>query len=330
MRISFVITLLTLLFMIITPAANAQDSVKPRSGEGVDAFLLRNGRQPKKYKTAFFELNKGKLGKNNTLLKGVAYKIPPVEKERKDEIDEPLFGKKLSKVKIKSRELEDACFYIVSGHGGPDPGAIGKSNGHELHEDEYAYDIALRLARNLMERGAKVHIIIQDAKDGIRDGKYLSTSKRETCMGKTIPLDQTQRLKQRSDKINSLYKDDKKDYSYCRAAFLHIDSRSKKKQMDVFFYYQESNKSLSLPLANTIRDTFEAKYKKHQPGRGFSGTVSTRGLYVLRHTDVPSVYFELGNLQNVNDQRRFVLSDNRQALANWITEAFVKDYNKHK
>ena len=124
--------------------------------------------------------------------------------------------------------------------------------------------------------------------------------------------------------------DDKDDYSYCRAAFLHIDSRSKKKQMDVFFYYQEKNKSLSRPLAETIRQTFEAKYRQHQPGRGFSGTVSTRGLYVLNRTEVPSVYFELGNLQNVNDQRRFVLSDNRQALANWITEAFVKDYKAHR
>lgn len=331
MKTSLATLLLTVLLVVLAaPAAYGQAKVKPRSGEGVDAFLLRNGRQPKKYKAAFFELNKGKLGRGNTLLKGVTYTIPPVGCDLPDEVDEPLFGKRLAKVKIKSRELEDACFYIVSGHGGPDPGAIGKAGGHELHEDEYAYDIALRLARNLMERGAKVHIIIQDAKDGIRDGKYLSTSKRETCMGAAIPLDQTERLKQRSDKINALYEGDKGSYSYCRAAFLHIDSRSKKKQMDVFFYYQEKNKSLSRPLAETIRQTFEAKYRQHQPGRGFSGTVSTRGLYVLKRTEVPSVYFELGNLQNVNDQRRFVLSDNRQALANWITEAFVKDYKAHR
>ena len=34
-----------------------------------------------------------------------------------------------------------------------------------------------------MQEGAEVHIIIQDAKDGIRDDSYLSNSKRETCMG---------------------------------------------------------------------------------------------------------------------------------------------------
>ncbi len=330
MKKNIAAVLLLLALAITAPEALAQNTATPLDGEGVNAFLLRHGRQPKQYKTAFFELNKGKLGKNNTLLKGVTYKIPPADAVLEDEIYEPLFGKDLANVKIKSRDLQGACFYIVSGHGGPDPGAIGKAEGHELHEDEYAYDIALRLARNLMEKGAKVHILIQDAKDGIRDGKYLSTSKRETCMGEQIPLGQTARLKQRSDKINALYKDDKQNYSYCRAAFIHIDSRSKKKQMDVFFYYQEINKSLSLPLANTIKATFEKKYNQHQPNRGFSGTVSTRDLYVLKHTQVPSVYFELGNLQNVNDQKRFTISNNRQALANWITEAFVEDYRKHK
>jgi hexosaminidase len=52
----------------------------------------------------------------------------------------------------------------------------------------------LRLARNLMQEGAEVHIIIQDAKDGIRDSRYLSNSKRETCMGDAIPLNQVARL----------------------------------------------------------------------------------------------------------------------------------------
>ena len=131
---------------------------------------------------------------------GVTYTIPPVKRStaadketpaRKQSskaskigttLHEPLFGKQLANVKVTSNRLAGACFYVVSGHGGPDPGAIGRVGKHELHEDEYAYDIALRLARNLMQEGAEVHIIIQDAKDGIRNDAYLSNSKRETCM----------------------------------------------------------------------------------------------------------------------------------------------------
>ena len=244
-------------------------------------------------------------------------------------INEPLFGKQLANVKVTSNRLAGACFYVVSGHGGPDPGAIGKVGKYELHEDEYAYDIALRLARNLMQEGAEVHIIIQDAKDGIRDDSYLSNSKRETCMGDPIPLNQVQRLQQRCDKINALYRKDRKNHSYCRAIFIHIDSRSKGKQTDVFFYYS-NKKAESKRLANNMKDTFESKYDKHQPNRGFSGTVSGRNLYVLSHTTPASVFVELGNIQNTFDQRRLVINSNRQALAKWLMEGFLKDYKEKK
>lgn len=210
---------------------------------------------------------------------------------------------------------------------GPEPGAIGKMGNVELHEDEYAYDVMLRLARNLLMRGAKVHIIIQDAKDGIRNDKFLKNSKRETCMGDPIPFNQFRRLEQRCDKINSLFKKDKEVYK--RAIFMHIDSRSKSHQTDVFFYYQDNN-SESKHLSKTMKSTFEHKYNRHQPGRGFTGTVGQRGLYVLRKTTPPSVFVELGNIQNSFDQKRFILSDNRQALANWLCEGFITDYKRYR
>ena len=148
----------------------------------------------------------------------------------------------------------------------------------------------------------------------------------QTCMGSPIPFNQVRRLKQRSDKINTLFKQDK--YAYKRAIFVHVDSRNKGHQTDVFFYHQNKN-SESKHLAKTMRTTFTHKYKKHQPGRGFTGTVDGRNLYVLRHTTPASVFVELGNIQNSFDQQRIILSDNRQALANWLCEGFVTDYNRY-
>lgn len=81
-------------------------------------------------------------------------------------------------------------------------------------------------------------------------------------------------------------------------------------------------------LAGTMKDTFESKYDKHQPNRGFTGTVSARNLYVLANTAPASVFVELGNIQNSFDQRRFVISSNRQALAKWMMEAFIADYRR--
>ena len=255
--------------------------------------------------------------------------ISPVSAQKKKQATgkEPLFGKALATYPITSRELSGACFYLVCGHGGPDPGAIGTYNGYKLHEDEYAYDIVLRLGRELLMRGAKVHFVIQDKKDGIRNEKVLKNSKRETCMGQAIPLDQMARLRQRSYKIDHLYKKDKSNYK--RAIFVHVDSRSQGKQTDVYFYHAPGSKQ-GKRLADRMRSTLAAKYKKHQPGRGFNGTVSERNLYVLRNTQPAGVYLELGNIRNSRDQQRLVLENNRQALAKWIAEAVVADYKGKK
>ena len=148
-------------------------------------------------------------------------------------------------------------------------------------------------------------------------------------MGDPIPLNQVARLQQRSAKINDLYRKDRKNYNYCRAIFLHLDSRSKGQQTDVFFYHTK-NKPDSKRLANRMKDTFESKYDKHQPNRGFSGTVSHRNLYVLANTSPSAVFVELGNIQNAFDQRRFVISSNRQALAKWLMEGFIADYKRNK
>lgn len=339
--------LLLISFLLSLADVQAQQKATPKAGEGISTFLLRHNRAPKKYYDDFVELNKAKLGKGNVLKLGVTYTIPPVKRSaaadketpaRKQSskaskigttLHEPLFGKQLANVKVTSNQLAGACFYVVSGHGGPDPGAIGKIGKVELHEDEYAYDVALRLARNLMQEGAEVRIIIQDAKDGIRDDRYLSNSKRETCMGEAIPLNQVARLQQRCAKINELYRKDRQKYKYCRAIFLHVDSRSKSAQTDVFFYHAPKS-VLGKKLAVTMKETFESKYDKHQPNRGFEGTVSSRNLYVLLKAAPTSVFVELGNIQNTFDQRRFVISSNRQALAKWMMEGFIADYKRTK
>ena len=59
-------------------------------------------------------------------------------------------------------------FYLVSGHGGPDPGCIGKYRGKELHEDEYAYDIILHFDKALISKigmqALKLYVNIQNLK----------------------------------------------------------------------------------------------------------------------------------------------------------------------
>lgn len=344
-----ILFLLGLMFCTASFTSAQSQKVKAKKGEGVTLLLQRYNLSPKLYEAEFRKLNKGKFTADGGLKLGVRYLLPdkkkqqspkeqassqkdsPNEKERRQEKAtkgyEPLFGKKYAHYEITSQELKNTVFYLVSGHGGPDPGAIGLYNGHRLHEDEYAYDIILRLGKELLSQGAKVHFIIQDPKDGIRDEAVLRNSKEETCMGKAIPLDQVKRLNQRCEAINRLYNQEKATYK--RAVFIHVDSRGKGKQTDVFFYHSKGSK-LGKRLAQNIRHTFNYKYDKHQPNRGFNGTVSARNLHVLRNTTPVAVFLELGNIQNQRDQQRLVLKNNRQALARWIADGIVADYKKEK
>lgn len=295
--------------------------VTPLKGEGLSAFLNRHNLTTPEQVQWFMTQNARLLGTAATLYADRTYEVP----EAPAAFYEPLFGPQFAHFNAESEKFKGACFYLVSGHGGPDPGAIGTYENHQLCEDEYAYDIMLRLARNLMVHGAKVHIVIQDPDDGIRNDKFLNYDNHETCMGDPIPLDQLQRLKQRSEKINELHKTDTEPYR--RAISIHLDSRNQGKQVDVYFYHYPGSKK-GEQLSTCLRNTFEQKYKQHQPFRGFSGTVSNRDLYVLRSTHPAAVFIELGNIQNWRDQQRFIIDNNRQAVANWLADGLFEDFLK--
>lgn len=236
----------------------------------------------------------------------------------------PIFGEKYKKVTFKSNKLKGKVYYIVSGHGGPDPGAINRARGWKICEDEYAYDVALRLARNLIEHGAIAYMIVRDNNDGIRSGGTLKYDKDEVCWkNRAIPLSQKARLTQRSTAINTLYAYHKqKGYKEQYALMLHIDSRKSNKRIDVFFYHHGTSpkgKKLALHLQKTIK----GKYAKYQKGRGYMGKVTSRDLHMLRETKPTSVYVEMGNIKSEADLQRFLKESNRQALANWLFEGLA-------
>lgn len=302
--------------------------------EGIHEILLRNELAPNAYNVLFIEINKQKLKGDTLLIAGNTYLLPgrinlPVLENKEISLPAislyPIFGAKYERVPTIDTRLKGAVYYLVSGHGGPDPGALGKYGPYTLSEDEYAYDVTLRLARNLISHGAKVHLIVQDKDDGIRDNSILKLDKNElTISNQQLPLNQKERLKQRTDEINKLYYKNKGAFQ--RLIAIHIDSRSKGQNIDVFFYHHQ-NSHRGKNLAKEIQKIFKEKYDKHQPGRNYHGTVSSRsGLYMVKNTLPPIVYIELGNIRNYRDQLRFVRNDNRQALANWIELGILNDY----
>ena len=74
------------------------------------------------------------------------------------------------------------------------------------------------------------------------------------------------------------------------------------------FLYHSPGSKYGKRLAGQLKRTFTAKYDRHQPNRGFNGTVSSRNLFVLRSSTPYAVFLELGYFQNARDQQRLVLT----------------------
>lgn len=235
-----------------------------------------------------------------------------------------IFGEKYAYVEKVDNKLAGRIFYIVSGHGGPDPGTIGKRAGHHLHEDEYAYDVALRLTRNILAHGGTPYMIIRD-NDGIRDERYLKGGKSETVWGGgKIPLNQKARLQQRSNIINQLYAENlAKGITNQTMISIHVDSRHRSKKIDLFFYHHE-NDLIGAKQAERMQAVVRKKYAQLRKGRGYNGTVKPRDLFVLRETLTSGVFIELGNITNESDQVRIVEPRNRQLLADWLCEGLFQ------
>lgn len=347
---------LRFVFLLVSISLGAQTTGKEviaEKGDGIYSLLRKHGLDPTVYFKAFIELNKDRLKSKNRLSIGETYVLPIVEEDTiaipkaiplkdsilvvavpkpKDTIVVPkvetitnsLFGKKHEEFPKESKILKGAVYYLISGHGGPDPGAIETYGGKLIAEDEYAYDVTLRLARKLLANGAKVYIIIKDKNDGIRDKRILEVDYDEMYYpNNTISLSQKLRLRERTKAVNKLYL--KHKGAYQRLIVTHIDSRSKGKNIDVFFYHHHKSKS-GKTLALNIHNTFKEKYAKHQPNRVYSGTVSSRNLYVIKNTLPAMVYIELGNIKNKKDQRRILKYENREALAKWIFEGLLVDF----
>ncbi len=335
-----------LFFLLGMGSSYAQDTlatVTAEKGDGIFSLLRKQGVNPYESYNQFIALNMGNLRDSVHLYEGRTYAIPKVRldtvaivgniEKKKKEIAKikgkefSIFGPKYSVVMPKSEKLNDAVYYLISGHGGPDPGAMAMVGTKSISEDEYAYDITLRLARELISHGAKVYMIVQDENDGIRDERILEMDTDEVVYpDKPIPLNQVARLKQRVDVVNELYAQNKGKYQ--RLIVTHVDSRSTGQNIDVFFYHHEKSTN-GKRLAESIHRTFQKKYREYQPNRAYTGTFADRtSLYVVKNTHPAMTFIEIGNIRNQKDQRRILDPDNRQALAKWVSEGILLDYEE--
>ncbi|MEL6972237.1 MAG: N-acetylmuramoyl-L-alanine amidase [Bacteroidota bacterium] len=236
----------------------------------------------------------------------------------------PIFGADYAYTPLASTKLRGQVYYIVSGHGGPDPGAMGQRGDHRLCEDEYAYDVALRLCRNLIAHGATAYMINRDPNDGIRNERFLECDTDEVIWGDIRQSrNQKTRLTQRSDVINGLYEKHRlQGVTQQQVVVIHVDSRSRSTRTDLFFYHHPSSEE-GLTLARKMHRTMRQKYRRYRANGEYHGTVTARDLHMTRECTPTTVYIELANIRNNHDQQRIVLQRNRELLADWMLEGLM-------
>lgn len=138
-----------------------------------------------------------------------------------------------------------------------------------------------------------------------------------------MPLNQGLRLKQRTKIINELYSENlAKGYDIQRVIETHVDSRYTDHKVDIFFYFNDKKPESKL-LAQGMYDTIKQKYDAKQKGRGYTGEVKARDLWMIRESKPPIVFIELGNITNEFDRKRLLIPDNRQAIANWFAQGLM-------
>ncbi len=240
----------------------------------------------------------------------------------------PIFGPEYAYTPLASTKLRGKVFYVVGGHGGPDPGAIGQRGNYRLCEDEYAYDVALRLCRNLIANGATAYMINRDPDDGIRNDKFLECDTDEVIWGDIRQSSsQKVRLTQRSNVINELYEKHRlQGVMDQKVVVIHVDSRSHSQRTDVFFYHHPSSES-GRELARQMQRIMQQKYRRYRANGEYHGTVTARDLHMLRECKPTSVYIELANIRNAHDQQRIIIERNRELLAEWMLEGLMNEDN---
>lgn len=317
------VTGFVLLGYLAVPAV-AQTTLEARRGDGIWTLLVRADVSPTRDAIESFKrLNEGRLLRGDGLVAGRSYEVPRGSEPRVETV--PLFGPRYERVERRTDRLEGRVYYIVGGHGGPDPGTVGRYAGRALPEDEVAYDVSLRLARRLMEEGATVHLIVEDPDDGIRDGSRFDPDTDERYAGgHPIALGHERRLRDRVAIVNRLYDEHRATAKAQRLLALHVDARGRRHEPQIDVHFQvasDAGRAFAARLLGTLR----AQYARVQPGRGYRGTVELRDLYVLVNTKPIAALVELGNIRHPRDQLRLTRAANRQALAEWLARGLLEE-----
>ena len=234
-----------------------------------------------------------------------------------------------------SAQGKDFTLVIDPGHGGKDPGAIGKKG----KEKNINLNVALKLGNLIKENCKDVNIVYTRQKDtfvaldrraqianNAKADLFISIHTNSVAKGKTVRGTETYTLglHRTEDNLEVAKKENsviliESDYEQRYAGFNPNSSES----YIIFEFLQDKNMEKSVRLATDIQKQFRNTAKRIDKG------VHQAGFLVLRETTMPGVLVELGYISNPDEERYLLTEAGTSALAKSIYQAFLSYKKKY-
>ena len=222
---------------------------------------------------------------------------------------------------------------IDPGHGGRDPGAIGRKG----KEKDINLNVALKLGQLIQDNHKDVKVVYTRSKDvfvaldrraqianNAKADLFISIHTNSVAKGRTVKGTETYTLglHRTDDNLEVAKKENsviliESDYEQRYAGFNPNSSES----YIIFEFLQDRNMEKSVQFATSIQKNFKTTAKRIDKG------VHQAGFLVLRETTMPGVLVELGYISTPEEERYLLTESGTSALARSIYQAFT-NYRK--
>ena len=231
---------------------------------------------------------------------------------------------------------ENGKFTVVidPGHGGRDPGALGRRG----KEKNINLNVALKLGKLIQNNCKDVNVVYTRQKDvfvpldrraqianNAKADLFISIHTNSVARGRTVRGTETYTLglHRTDDNLEVAKKENgviliESDYQQRYAGFNPNSAES----YIIFEFLQDKNMENSVQLATLIQKQFKSTAKRIDKG------VHQAGFLVLRETTMPGVLVELGYISTPDEERYLLTEAGTDALALSIYRAFA-NYKQH-
>lgn len=190
---------------------------------------------------------------------------------------------------------------VDAGHGGVDPGAVGKQG---IKEDEVNLQIALKL-RSLIEENGGIVILTRN------DGQGLYTDDSSTLREKKNEDLRNRRLEVNNSQADILLS-------------IHLNSFPQTQYYGAQTFYKEGcekSKNLALLIQEELRNVLDKNNKRVPQSRDT--------IYLIRESEAPAVLIECGFLSNPEEERKLSDSKYQQKIAWGIYIGVMRYFNEY-